>query len=61
MAHQDRDHELPPIAVDETPKPCARRFAPGRWCTRDDKHAGECDGPPAREPAPSPREKGRVA
>lgn len=30
-------------------KLCARRFQPGRWCTRDDAHDGECDGPPARE------------
>jgi hypothetical protein len=30
-------------------KPCCRRFAPGRWCTRIDGHTGECDGPPATE------------
>lgn len=30
-----------------TSKPCAVRFAPGRWCTRSDGHDGEHDGPPA--------------
>lgn len=41
------------LALAELPsaKPCALRFAPGRWCTRDDKHDGDCDGPPAREHA----------
>jgi len=31
------------------PKACLRRFASGRWCTREDSHQGDCDGPPARE------------
>lgn len=45
-------HDRGLLLRDRPPKPCLRRFAPGRWCTRDDGHDGDCDGPPAREHAP---------
>lgn len=33
-------------------KPCARHFAPGRWCTLAEAHPGACEGPAASSYGP---------
>ncbi len=40
-------NERSPISV-TSDKPCCRRIGNARWCSRDDGHAGDCDGAAAR-------------